>query len=201
MVSFEQRFCRSVPWGWFAREVVVPWALQGEELRGDVLEIGAGSGAAAAQLLQRFPDIQLTAADYDQSMVDAAQQRLVCFGERGHALRQDARNLTFPDGSFDAVVSFIMLHHVINWEQALTEAARVLRPGGLLLGYDLLASAPWRAFHQLEGSSDRTRLMRFAELRDYLRRGPLVGSIQPSLCGLTVRFVLHRPERPQGRPE
>jgi spermidine synthase len=53
MVPLEQRFCRSAPWRWFARHVILPWALQGEPLRGDVLEIGAGSGAMAAELLRR----------------------------------------------------------------------------------------------------------------------------------------------------
>jgi hypothetical protein len=43
MSPFEQGFCRSAPWRWFARGFVVPWALQGQQPSGDVLEIGSGS--------------------------------------------------------------------------------------------------------------------------------------------------------------
>lgn len=146
----------------------------------------------AAELLRRFPEVRLTATDYDPSMIDDARKRLAGFGERIHAQRQDATHLTFGDRSFDAVVSFIMLHHVIDWERAVEEAARVLRPGGILIGYDLLSTAPLRVFHRLERSTDRTRLMRLAELHAHLRHVPIVGSIQPSLGGLTVRFALSK---------
>src|SRR6266540_6864629 len=113
MSPLEQGLCRSAPWRWFAREVVLPWALQGEHLDGDVLEIGSGSGAMAAELLRRFPDIRLTATDYDDAMLDDARDRLREFGERVEVRQADAAQLPFPNDSFDAVLSFIMLHHVI----------------------------------------------------------------------------------------
>jgi ubiquinone/menaquinone biosynthesis C-methylase UbiE len=140
MSAFEQGFCRSAPWRWFARRFVLPWALQGEHLTGDVLEFGSGSGAMAAELLRRFPDVRLTATDYDDSMVEAARDALNEFGDRVDVRQADASQLPFPDESFDAVVSFIMLHHVIGWEKAVAEAVRVLRPGGRLIGFDLLAN-------------------------------------------------------------
>jgi hypothetical protein len=39
------------------------------------------------------------------------------------------------------VLSVLMLHHLVVWEQALAEAVRVLRLGGLIVVADLLASA------------------------------------------------------------
>jgi ubiquinone/menaquinone biosynthesis C-methylase UbiE len=138
MTSFEQAFCRSAPWRWLTRHIVLPWALQGENLSGDMLEIGSGSGAMAAELLRRFPDVRVTATDYDDSMVEAARDRLREYGDRVHVKQANAAQLPFPDESFDAVLSFIMLHHVIDWEKALDEAVRVLRPSGRLLGCDLL---------------------------------------------------------------
>jgi hypothetical protein len=54
--NFEQVVCRSGPWRAFARWVVLPWVLQGRRLRGDVLEVGSGSGAMAAGLLAGAPD-------------------------------------------------------------------------------------------------------------------------------------------------
>src|ERR687892_790357 len=148
----EQTFCRSAPWRWFARRIVVPWALQGEQLSGGVLEIGSGSGAMAAEVLRRFSDVRLTATDYDDSMVEAARDRLRDFGDRVDVKQADAAQLPFPDESFDMVLSFIMLHHVIDWEKALAEAVRVLRPGGRLLGFDLLASRPMHFLHHVERS-------------------------------------------------
>jgi hypothetical protein len=48
-----------------------------------------------------------------------------------------------------------MLHHVIDWERMLSEATRVLRPGGTLLGYDLVESWPVETLHRLDGSPHR----------------------------------------------
>jgi ubiquinone/menaquinone biosynthesis C-methylase UbiE len=190
MSRFDQRFCRSAPWRWFARRVVVPWALQGEQLSGDVLEIGSGSGAMAAELLERFPDIRLTATDYDDSMVESSRDRLRKFGERVDVRQADAAQLPFPDESFDAVVSFIMLHHVIDWEKAIAEAVRVLRPGGRLVGYDLLASRPMHWMHNAERSTHR--LMWWDEVRREMQGLPLLGVLDRSPGGLTVRFDLQK---------
>jgi ubiquinone/menaquinone biosynthesis C-methylase UbiE len=190
MTPFEQGFCRSAPWRWLARHVVLPWALQGEHLSGDVLEIGSGSGAMAAELLRRFPDARLTATDYDDSMVDVAQERLRGFADRVDVKQADATQLPFPDESFDAVVSFIMLHHVIDWENALAEAVRVLRPGGRLLGFDLLDSRTMHWLHRAESSPHR--MMRWAELRRETQELPLLGVLNPGVGGFTARFDLQK---------
>jgi ubiquinone/menaquinone biosynthesis C-methylase UbiE len=190
MSPFEQGFCRSAPWRWFARQIVLPWALQGEQLSGDVLEIGSGSGAMAAELLRRFGDIRLTATDYDDSMVAVARDRLGEFGDRVDVKQADATQLPFPDESFDAVVSFIMLHHVIDWEKALADAARVLRPGGRLLGFDLLANRPTHWMHTADRSHHR--MMRWHELRRQTQDLPLLGVLNRSPGGFTVRFDLQK---------
>jgi SAM-dependent methyltransferase len=60
----------------------------------------------------------------------------------------DARELPFPDGSFDAVTCNHTLYHVPDPDQALSEFVRVLRPGGRFAG---IYNAPghllevWRA--------------------------------------------------------
>jgi hypothetical protein len=61
MSLVEQTFCRSAPWRAFARRAVLPWALSGTPLAGDVLELGAGSGAMAEGMLRSHPRISLTA--------------------------------------------------------------------------------------------------------------------------------------------
>jgi ubiquinone/menaquinone biosynthesis C-methylase UbiE len=191
MSRFQSAFCRSAPWRTFARRVVLPWALQGVRPRGDVLEIGAGSGAMAAELLATYPDVDLTVTDVDNEMVEAASARLLPFGDRVTARLADATALPFPDGAFDAVLSWVMLHHTLEWENALTEAIRVLRPGGQLVGYDLLSTAPLRLLHRDAGS--HLRMMRLSELRAACRDLPVdMALLTPSLAGITVRFTLQK---------
>jgi ubiquinone/menaquinone biosynthesis C-methylase UbiE len=190
MTGFEQGFCRSAPWRWLARHVLLPWALQGENLSGDVLEIGSGSGAMAGELLERFPDVRLTATDYDDSMVEAARDRLREFGDRVEVQQADAAQLPFPDETFDVVVSFIMLHHVIDWEKAIAEAVRVLRPGGRLLGFDLLDSPSMHWLHRAERSPHR--LMRWDELRREVQELPLLGVLNSGVGAFTARFDLQK---------
>src|ERR1700726_2218728 len=71
-------------------------------------------------------------------MVARARRKLAPFGKRASTQRVDAAALPFADGRFDVVLSFAMLHHVADWERAVAEAVRVLRPGGRLVGYDLV---------------------------------------------------------------
>ena len=179
--------CTSAPWRAFARRVVVPWALQGVELRGDVLEIGCGSGAMAAELLRRHPSIRLTATDFDQAMVSVAQDRLAQFGDRAGVRQADAAALPFQDATFDGVVTFLMLHHVIQWERALGEIERVLKPGGVLVGYDLVGGGGGRL---LNGHHHGTRRMRERELREQLDALRFAdGRVRPGLAGRVVRFT------------
>jgi ubiquinone/menaquinone biosynthesis C-methylase UbiE len=192
MSRFESAFCRGAGWGAFAGRVVLPWALQGERLDGEVLEIGGGSGAMAGRLLTTYPRLRIIVTDYDQAMVAAAQARLAPFADRAGVQQADATRLPFPDGRFDAVLSFIMLHHVIDWEAALGEAVRVLRPGGVLIGYDLVASRLARWLHQAEGA--RHRLMTLGQIRDRLDDLSTEAiTLRPDLAGLVVRFRVRKP--------
>jgi len=161
---------------------------------GEALEIGTGSGAMAARLLAAFPALRLVATDYDPDLVHIAQQTLAAFGERARAVRADASDLPFEDGRFDAVLSFAMLHHVGDWEKAVAEAVRVLRPGGRLLGYDLLNVIPLRLMHRgfrlrHRGEESDTRMMRPGELEKVLASLPLTDvRTRRGLAGLHVRF-------------
>src|SRR5207247_10558316 len=95
MSPVAQLMCRSTPWRILAGHVVLPWALQGHELRGDVLEIGCGRGAMAAEALPQFPDIRLTATDFDESMVEVARTRLSHFRPRAEVRQAYATALPF----------------------------------------------------------------------------------------------------------
>jgi ubiquinone/menaquinone biosynthesis C-methylase UbiE len=199
MSRLEAAFCRSAPWRVFTQHAVLPWALQGMRPEGQILEIGAGSGAMAGGLLSSYRGVTMTATDFDPQMVATAAGLLAPFGDRVTARWADATALPFPDCSFDMVLSWIMLHHTLKWEQALAEAVRVVRPGGHVVGYDLLSTAPLRLLHQAEGAA--FRMMRLPELRDTLRGLPVDQAIlTPSLARTAVRFTLRKASPSQSPP-
>lgn len=155
MSDLESVFCRTPLWRAFARRFVVPRVLP-RQLGAEVLEIGCGSGAMAAEVLRARPEVQrYVATDVDPAMVALARRQLAGFGDRAEAQEVDAAGLPFADGSFDVVVSWLMLHHTIAWEQVLADAVRGLRPGGLLAGYDLPDSRRSRFVHRLTRSTVR----------------------------------------------
>src|ERR1700722_19842323 len=147
MSASAKTFCTSSRYRLLARRVVLPWVLQGIHPSGEILEIGAGSGAMTAGLLTRFPDLTVVATDYDPEMVAGASRSLSSWSARVEVAQADATDLPFDDGRFSLVLSCAMLHHVVSWEQALSEATRVLRPGGKLVGFDLLHVADSRLPH------------------------------------------------------
>lgn len=159
MSALERAFCRSAPWGVVARRFVLRWALDGYELTGDALEIGSGSGAMAEGVAATFPTVRLTVTDIDEAMVASARRRLA--GRPNVTVEQaDVADLAFPSDSFDTVTSYLMLHHVISWREALREGARVLRPGGVFLGYDPTDTRAARLTHKIDGSPPHPRARR-----------------------------------------
>lgn len=111
----------------------------GIEQPGLVLDLGTGPGDIPILLCQRAPEVEVVAVDLAQSMLDLAQPKVDAAGlaERIELRRMDVKALDLPDGSFDAVFSNTILHHLADPLAMLHEAARVLRPGGLVLIRDL----------------------------------------------------------------
>ena len=123
------------------------WAEILDELRlcGDeqLLDIGCGRGAVLLLGARRLPAGRAVGVDVwrrrDQTgNTRAAAERnaaLEGVGDRVGFVDADARDLPFPAGSFDVVVSSLAIHNIAGAggrSHALTEAVRVLRPGGRL---------------------------------------------------------------------
>jgi ubiquinone/menaquinone biosynthesis C-methylase UbiE len=181
----------SMPYRLVARRVILPWILQGDQPAGEGLEIGAGSGAMTAQMLTLYPRFRMVATDYDTELVSTAEQVLAGFGKRASVQRADAAQLPFQDGRFDLVLSAAMLHHVIEWDKALAEAVRVLRPGGRLIGYDMLDTVPIRLMHIAE--RETTLLQRHDQLRAALERLDVTDvRAKTALGGVVMRFAARK---------
>ncbi len=96
-----------------------------------VLEIGAGVGTDARQIIDR--GAVYTGINVDRGSTEATSQALRVFSLPGIALERDATSLDFPDGAFDVVYAFGVLHHIPEAGKAVAEIHRVLKPGGELL--------------------------------------------------------------------
>jgi ubiquinone/menaquinone biosynthesis C-methylase UbiE len=94
----------------------------------DVLEIGVGNGSHA-QLLAAHAR-SFTGVDLTAYAVESTTKRLGLQGITARILRMDAEQLEFPDGSFDFVWSWGVIHHSSNTRKVLQQIHRVLRPGG-----------------------------------------------------------------------
>lgn len=190
MSRIERAFCQSAVWLPISTRLV-GWSSSDQPLGSDVLEIGAGTGAMAAELLKKNPSATLTVTDIDPLMVDEAATRLAGFGDRAHVQAADVTALPFGDNSFDNVVSFLMLHHVIEWRAALAEIARVLRPGGTLLGYDLTRAPIPSIIHRYDGSPHA--LITADEFSEGAAATGLERiEVTSALAGQAMRFVAQR---------
>jgi ubiquinone/menaquinone biosynthesis C-methylase UbiE len=93
-----------------------------------VLEIGVGLGADHQRFAEAGAD--LTGIDLTPRAVEHTTRRLAAFGMKSDVRVMDAENLDFPDGTFDVVYSWGVLHHSPDTPKAIREVYRVLKPGG-----------------------------------------------------------------------
>jgi len=117
--------------------------------RGDetVLDVGCGNGfllveAAKRLTTGRATGIDLWKAHAGGQSADAVRRNAAIEGvaEKVELADVDARRMPFGDGSFDVVMSSLMLHHAggrADREQVVAEMMRVARPGARVLLYDM----------------------------------------------------------------
>lgn len=103
------------------------------------LDLGTGPGDIPILLCGPTDALSITAIDLAPSMLDLAKHKIDVAGlsDRIAIACMDVKSLDLQDDSFDAVFSNTILHHIPEPAAMLGEAARVLKPGGLLLIRDL----------------------------------------------------------------
>lgn len=140
------RLCASAEWASLVRDELLPWVLGDDELGDDVLEIGAGPGLVTDLLVEHAA--RVTAVEIDERLAEGLRARMA--GRPVDVVTADATALPLPDDRFSAAACFTMLHHIPHpdlQDRALAEVARVLRPGGLLVGTDGEDTPARRALH------------------------------------------------------
>ena len=164
---------------------------------GSVLDVGCGTGALALAARARVGSGgQVCGVDPSPQMVARARRKAAKTGVDVGFDTAAVEALPFPDATFDAVLSSLMLHHLTEEgrRQGIGEIARVLKPGGRFLAVDI-------------GSTEGTRHSLFFRLRRHtyfdvdeltpaleaaalqiVERGPVTA---PGVVGLpNLRFIL-----------
>ena len=107
---------------------------------GTVLDLGTGTALVPIELCLRCGECRVEAIDMAGAMLALARRRVTNAGfeDRIHLVRADAKQLPFRHGTFDAVISNSIVHHIAEPSAVLAETWRVARRGGLLFFRDLL---------------------------------------------------------------
>jgi len=109
-------------------------ALTGARAR--VLDLGGGAGRISVPVSALT---ELVSVDLELEMLKVADRLARASSRRLGLAAADLLQLPFANNTFDAALTANVLHQVAGWRQALVEAARVLKPEGLLIfGRDLL---------------------------------------------------------------
>ena len=107
-----------------------------------LLDIGCGIGLIHPHIAPAFGEV--VGVDVARDALDAARGANPCVNYQCY----DGRTLPTADGAFDAVMTICVMHHVppTQWSAFVTDARRVLRPGGLFMIFE---HNPWNPFTRL----------------------------------------------------
>lgn len=105
--------------------------------RGDVIDLGTGTGALAAAILHANPSSRVKLVDIDPAMLEVAATRVASYGERAELVHASFEAVLPP---CNAVVASLALHHVgdpARKRTLYTKIRKALKPGGVLLVADV----------------------------------------------------------------
>jgi malonyl-CoA O-methyltransferase len=152
------------------------------------LDLGSGTGCFSRALAQTFPQSEGVALDLAEGMLRYARP----LGGATHHVAGDAENLPLRDASVDLMFSSLAVQWCPDFSAVLSEAGRVLKPGGVFAFASLCAGTLFELRDSWQAVDGMVHVNRFREREEYRR-----------LCtasGLNVRslevlpHVLHYPD-------
>ena len=96
--------------------------------RGRILDLGCGAGQVTSIIRNCRSELRVYGIDFSQAAIEQATMRK----DDSNYLVGDVQDLPFARNSFDIVVGFDILEHVLNFEQTIKEVSRVLKNDGIL---------------------------------------------------------------------
>jgi ubiquinone/menaquinone biosynthesis C-methylase UbiE len=119
----------------FVADFLAVWDRQGP-----VLDVGTGTAQIPLELCRHALNVQVTAVDMAEHMLQVARENVQRAGhaDRIRLEKADAKQMPYGDGTFGAVISNSIVHHIPEPGQVLAEMVRVVKPAGLLFVRDLL---------------------------------------------------------------
>ena len=106
-----------------------------------ILDVGCGGGKFTKYIADQRPDATIIGIDLSKPQLARASKLLRGYGDRVRIESGDATQLSFPDATFDGVISYGSIKHWTSQDAGLAECLRVLKPGGPLLVTDADRSA------------------------------------------------------------
>ena len=159
---------------------------------GSILDAGTGTARIPVLIAEKKAGLKITAIDLSANMLKIGSRHVANAGLADRITLQlvDAKQLPFPSGSFDMVISNSIVHHLPDPLPFLREVARVVRPGGGLLVRDLFRPMNESALSELvarvcaNDDEHQRKLFRdsckasftVAEVRDLVKESGIEGS-------------------------
>jgi SAM-dependent methyltransferase len=126
-----------------------------------ILDLGCGAGMSTLPLAETWPLAEIHAIDLAAPMLRYAHGRAEALGVPIHYSQQSAERTGFADGSFDLILSNLLLHEIPQklTRQVIAECHRLLAPGGVMIHNDMVGwptdpfqefMAEWNSHHNNE---------------------------------------------------
>jgi ubiquinone/menaquinone biosynthesis C-methylase UbiE len=124
----------------FVNQLFVSDLLQLRPNFANALDVGTGTAQIPIELCKRQLQVQVIAIDMAEHMLRVGNRNVerAGFAKRIQLQRCDAKKMPFENGSFDAVISNSIVHHIPAPLTVFSEMARVVKPGGVVFVRDLL---------------------------------------------------------------